>query len=553
MIIGIDMGGTHLDGVLLKEGKMVQTVKNPTIEGDLFGTVWQGLQQLMEGQNPADVARIQLSTTVSTNAIVEDAVPPVGVMVQAGPGMAPPFDDDFTFLEYLDGSMDHRGEAVQNLNDAQLADVAAAFKKAGLGNVAVVTKFSTRNPLFEKEIQRKLAGDFSHITMGHTLSGKLNFPRRVQTAYLNAAVHGTFNHFAKGIEQSLKREGVSAPVYVLKADGGTMTLAAAKEKPVETLLSGPAASFMGLTALVDTDEDAVLLDVGGTTTDIFFLVDGAPVFEPMGITVAGHPTLVRAIYSHSIGIGGDSHVRLQDGALKIGPQRLGRPVAFGGDALTPTDAMVALSLLEAPHHGAAEDAVTALADDMGTTPADAADRILDTVTDTIWQTVERLLQRLNNHPVYTVKELLQDRAVKPVAVYMVGGPAAVLAERLKQKITQRVHCPPHYAIANAVGAALAKPTFEINLVADTERQTLSVPEVALYETISPGCTLADAEEYARQLVKENTADDTAAVEITEASCFNRVQRFGGTHRNIRVKAQVKPGLTGTLRGDAVES
>ena len=73
MIIGIDMGGTHLDGVLLKEGKMVQTVKNPTIEGDLFGTVWQGLQQLMEGQNPADVARIQLSTTVSTNAIVEDA------------------------------------------------------------------------------------------------------------------------------------------------------------------------------------------------------------------------------------------------------------------------------------------------------------------------------------------------------------------------------------------------------------------------------------------------------------------------------------------------
>ena len=110
-------------------------------------------------------------------------------------------------------------------------------------------------------------------------------------------------------------------------------------------MSGPAASLMGMQALLHTDEDALLLDVGGTTTDIFFLADGVPLFEPLGIQIGSYKTLVRAIFSQSIGLGGDSFVRVEKGRLKIGPQRLGPPLAFGGENPTPTDAMVVLGYL----------------------------------------------------------------------------------------------------------------------------------------------------------------------------------------------------------------
>ena len=190
--------------------------------------------------------------------------------------------------------------------------------------------------------------------MGHSLSGKLNFPRRVFTSYLNSAVYDTFNGFSTSIRKSMKQEGIDAPLFILKADGGTINLATAEEKPVETILSGPAASFMGLNAMIKTYKDAILLDIGGTTTDIFFLADGVPLFEPLGIKIGDYKTLVRAIYSVSIGLGGDSSIEvedvhlkdgLEDIKLKIGPNRAGYPYALGGPKPTPTDAMIVLGLI----------------------------------------------------------------------------------------------------------------------------------------------------------------------------------------------------------------
>ncbi len=124
-----------------------------------------------------------------------------------------------------------------------------------------------------------------------------------------------------------------------------MSLEAAEEKPVETILSGPAASFMGINAMLDTDKDAILLDIGGTTTDIFFLANGVPLFEPLGIQIGEYKTLVRAIYSVSIGLGGDSSIEIVGGKIKIGPERKGRPYAYGGPVATPTDAMLVLGLI----------------------------------------------------------------------------------------------------------------------------------------------------------------------------------------------------------------
>ena len=210
---------------------------------------------------------------------MEDKITPVGMIIQPGPGL--PYENLACGREnaFISGYIDHRGNVVEKMDTAEIVAIGDRFVAAGIEACGVVTKFSTRNPQHETMIRDLLGDRFATITLGHTMSGKLNFPRRVYTAYLNSAVHSSFYNFATNIKKSLEEEGVAVPIYILKADGGTMSLEAAQEKPVETILSGPAASFMGIRALLPTDEDAVLLDIGGTTTDIFFLADGVP-FQP---------------------------------------------------------------------------------------------------------------------------------------------------------------------------------------------------------------------------------------------------------------------------------
>ena len=309
LIVGIDMGGTNIDGVIIEEGKIIGTIKKPTDKESLFETIYSTLKELLIGHDKSKIERINLSTTVSTNAIVEDKTIPVGMVIQSGPGMA--YDHLACGQEnvFISGYVDHRGSVVEELDRTENEDISKKFKQKGIKACGVVTKFSTRNPQHEIDIKNILESDFNPVTMGHIMSGKLNFPRRVYTSYLNSAVHSTFNDFATNIKKSIEEEGIDAPLFILKADGGTMTMAVAEEKPVETILSGPAASFMGISALLPTDKDVVLLDIGGTTTDIFFLADGLPLFEPQGIQIGQYKTLVRSIYSVSIGIGGDSRDR----------------------------------------------------------------------------------------------------------------------------------------------------------------------------------------------------------------------------------------------------
>ena len=132
-----------------------------------------------------------------------------------------------------------------------------------------------------------------------------------------------------------------------------MSLETGERYPVQTILSGPAASVMGGQAFLPTSKDAVFLDIGGTTTDISFLADGVPLFEPLGIKIGEFPTLVRAGYSVSIGIGGDSKVSVTEHGITVGPERQGLPRALGGSASTPTDAMITLGLMNIGDHSKA--------------------------------------------------------------------------------------------------------------------------------------------------------------------------------------------------------
>ena len=230
MIVGIDMGGTNIDGVIIEDGRIINTIKKPTDSTNLLGTIYFALKELLKDYDKSKIERINLSTTVSTNAIVENKTTPVGMIIQPGPGM--PYDslacgEENTFIS---GYVDHRGNVVEELNTSEIKDISKEFKKAGIEACGIVTKFSTRNPQQEINIKNIIDREFMQNTMGHTMSGKLNFPRRVYTTYLNTAVHNTFNDFAFSIKGSLEKEGISAPIFILKADGGTMTIDSAEDR-----------------------------------------------------------------------------------------------------------------------------------------------------------------------------------------------------------------------------------------------------------------------------------------------------------------------------------
>ncbi len=554
MIVGLDMGGTNIDAVIVEDGKILKTVKQPTERDNLFESIWGTLNVLLEDCDKSKIKRINLSTTVSTNAIVEDKVSPVGIIIQSGPGLNNKFlacGDENIFIS---GYVDHRGKVVRDIDSTEIKDAVKAFKEKGIQHCAVITKFSTRNPRHEIKIHNAIDKNFSHITMGHTLSGKLNFPRRVFTSYLNSAVYDTFKDFALYIKKSLEKEGMNTPVFILKADGGTMNLEASGEKPVETILSGPAASFMGINAMLGTDEDAVLLDVGGTTTDIFFLVDGVPLFKPLGIKIGPYNTLVRSIYSVSIGLGGDSSIDIEDGNIKIGPRREGVPYAFGGPKPTPTDAMIVLGDIKKGDKEKAHEAMKILGKQLNLSVEDTAKTVLETMASIIKDKVGELLQEINSKPVYTIKELLYGKKVEPNLINIIGGPAYILAPILKEKFGLPCYFPKSYDVANAIGAALAKTTTEITMVADTEQQILSVPELGIYEEISENYTLGNARKRAIELLKKSALslgaeEDTIETEIVEESSFNMVRGFYTGGKNIRIKAQIKPGLIQELRGE----
>ena len=186
MIVGLDMGGTHVDAAIIRDGEIVDTAKTPVDRSNLFESIWNTLEELLSGKDIARIKRINLSTTVCTNAIVENKTVPVGMVIESGPGLNPDFLKCGKANVFVSGYIDHRGREVQKINPDEMQEALKLFQRKGVQACAVISKFSVRNPLHEKEMASFFQKHFSPVTLGHTISGKLNFPRRVFTSYLNS-------------------------------------------------------------------------------------------------------------------------------------------------------------------------------------------------------------------------------------------------------------------------------------------------------------------------------------------------------------------------------
>jgi N-methylhydantoinase A len=491
---------------------------------------------------------VVLSTTLTTNAIVQKEMIPVGMVVSAGPGIDPEAYKTGDHYYCVNGSINHRGREKSPVNEMEIKDAAKKMSAAGIEYVGVVSKFSVRNPSHEILIKRILNRDFKRVFLGHHVSGNLNFPRRIATTHLNAAVYSIHKSFFEAVRQSLKEKGLTIPIQILKADGGTMSLDASMDFPGQTILSGPAASIMGAIPYAPENQDAIVLDIGGTTTDIAFLVNKAPLLEPVGIRTGQYKSLIRSLQTESQGIGGDSCVSVKDNQLIIGPGRKGPAMAFGGFSPTPTDALVVLGLIDQGDKENAKKGIHSIAKALHLTDVEAAEKIFKTCCTIILKKTFEMIDRLNSKPVYTVHEFLEGYTISPRKILLLGGPAPYFAKKIQDMYQIKTVLVPEFSVANAIGAALARTTCEVSLNADTEQGIVTAHEEDFAEPISKSFSKEDLLDTAETLLKEKAIsvgadqEDLDDIEVVELQTFNIVRNFSPRGKIYRTKVQLKPGL-----------
>lgn len=337
--LGIDTGGTFTDAVLLDDAahRILARAKALTTRPDLSGGIAGAVDAVLAAAPdvaPGDIALVGLSSTLATNALVEGqggraALVAIGLGAPelARAGLAEALGTDP--LIALAGGHDHAGSEAAPLDLAALAAGLAALPP-GISAVAVAASFATRNPAHEIAARAAIrAATGLPVTCSHELSAGLGAPKRALTALLNARLVGLIDRLVAACEGHLAARGIRAPLMAVRGDGALVSAALVRERPVETILSGPAASVAGARWLTGLDR-AIVSDIGGTTTDVCLLEGGRPRLDPEGAQVGGWRTMVQAVAMRTTGLGGDSEVHVEAGlagGLRLGPRRV-RPIAL---------------------------------------------------------------------------------------------------------------------------------------------------------------------------------------------------------------------------------
>ena len=570
MILGIDVGGTHTDGVLVDKEisgtelqyKIESTKKVVTDHNNLKNSVLKIIDKLTGNINNNNVERVVLSTTLVTNVIYEDKYDPVGLILIPGPGLNPEY---FKYGEenyIIDGYIDHRGNEVKSISRKEVIKALEKLKEKDINKIAVIGKFSVRNPTHENKIKEIIKDEnynFKTVTLGHKLSGNLNFHRRIITAYYNSAVSTVHQNFINSIKKSLQERNIDAELYLLKSDGGTIALDKSRNIPIKTVNSGPAASIMGTMALKDNDNTGVAIDIGGTTTDIGLFINGEPAFMPKGIKINGFPTLIRGLYSVSIPVGGDSEVNINNGEINIGPQRKGPAAALGGPVPTPTDALLILGQIKKDKNhtvdfdiGKAESAFLSLKENTDYKKYNLkkfAEVVIEKTTKMIKKTIINILEKMKNKPVYTISELLEKPEIEPEFLIGIGGPASSIVGIIAEKLNYSPEIPVHSKVANALGVAFSHPTLETTVRADTARGKLNIVEAGIHRNIKDDYfDINKAEELAKEWTIKRFGNEEYPLEIISRESFNVIRNFRTLGKIMEIKVQIKPGLIADFRG-----
>lgn len=587
MLLGLDVGGTFTDAVIIDGHRVVSSAKRRTTKDNLMQGIGEALDAVLASCDTSNIEQVTLSTTVVTNTIVEEKEQVIDLYVVTGPGRN--VDDIFPVSPiYLQGYTDHRGIVVERTATDAVRDIAHMVQeRSGTDLAAVSAKFGVRNPQEELSITEALQDMYNTISNGSLLSGSLNFPRRTISAYFNSAVTPVFTVFKKNVEDALSARNIKAPLHILKADGGSLPMEHMVSRPVETAFTGPAATVLGLAALgAIGSKHTVALDIGGTTTDISLWKDGKPLMTKNGVSIREYPSAVRSFAVTSVGIGGESVVRIVDGEITVGPERVGPSAALGGNEPTLGDALIVLGyasygdtklatqslqrladVLQANgKHGEWENTFgnyseNTFGDDSDNTfedhnsekqcthnmsALDVAQLIVEKALETIQHGIDEVVQAENKRPVYVVADIVNPDVFAAAQIVVVGGTAPSLGPSIGEYLNLPVTIPENAAVANAIGAALALSTIELTVHVDTKRRLLVIPELGIRQQT---CTLKRAEqvvERAKEALAEEALrlglDKTQEVEVISIEDFPVVEGWQSMERLITVKVQLEAGV-----------
>ena len=555
MLLGIDVGGTFTDAVVLNNkasGDVAQVLaqaKVPTTHEDVLQCLLAALDAVLIENVAAQLERVVISSTIVTNALTEHKLDPVFLAVITGPGMNIKGHVPVTPY-YLSGYVDHRGKVTAQIDWTKHRDL---LNKKGKGVCAVSGKFAVRDPRLEFQAEHELTKcGYKKVFLGSELSGELNFVRRTNSAYFAAQVYTLFQSFSQRITRALAERGIKAPVHILKADGGTLPLEVASEQPVEAVFTGPAASVLGIEALAAPLVNSISLDVGGTTTDIAFWEQGLPLMAKRGAVINGYPTAVRSFHMRSIGIGGDSRIhKLNDDSYQVGPEREGPAAAVGGSAATLSDALIVAGYVSFGDAARSTAAIAAL----GGEPMLEAKKIIASACNTIQATIKEMLTEWAKQPVYTVDDVIKGTEFVPAQLIGVGGGAPGLIKALGEVMHLPVDIPLGAMVANAVGAAVARPTLSAGLRADTTDNYYIIPESGRRERLPHRFNKAVAKELLTSWLREQTATwqlPDQETELISYEHFNTVHGYYDTGDIYSLRMQLKPGILHKVVGKEVD-
>ena len=587
MLLGLDVGGTFTDAVIIEGHRVVASAKRRTTKDNLMQGIGEALDAVLDSCDTSNIEQVTLSTTVVTNTIVEEKEQVVDLYIVTGPGRN--VDDIFPVSPiYLQGYTDHRGIVVERTSTDRVRDIAHMVQeRSGTDLAAVSAKFGVRNPQEELSITEVLQETYNTISNGSLLSGSLNFPRRTISAYFNSAVTPVFTVFKKNVEDALSARNIKAPLHILKADGGSLPMEHMVSRPVETAFTGPAATVLGLSALgAIGNAHTVALDIGGTTTDISLWKQGKPLMTKNGVSIREYPSAVRSFAVTSVGIGGESAVRIVDGEITVGPERVGPSAALGGSEPTLGDALIVLghasygkaelatqSLQQLAYvlqangkHGEWENTFGNYRENTfgnysentfedhnsekqcihNMSALDVAQLIVEKALETIQHGIDEVVQSENKRPVYVVADIVNPDVFAAAQIVVVGGTAPSLGPSIGQYLNLPVIIPENAAVANAIGAALALSTIELTVHVDTKRRLLVIPELGIKQQT---CTLKRAEqvvERAKEVLAEQALrlglDKTQEVEVISIEDFPVVEGWQSMERLITVKVQLEAGV-----------
>jgi N-methylhydantoinase A/oxoprolinase/acetone carboxylase beta subunit len=551
--VGIDVGGTYTDAVFVQDGHIQHTAKVPTRSENIVETLMDAFDTLRIVDEKS-INQIVVSTTLVTNAILQDRIPPVELLLFSGNGMrvdALPWP--VGYREFF-GEIDFRGREIEPPDQREWEKV---LQTTGLrenpAHVAIVGKFSHRNSLHEEQLAAYLRHHNSslHIAMGHEW-GQANFYRRSLTTYLNLGVSDLYHQFALDLQSAVTTRKIKAPISILKADGGILPLA--KIRPIDSIYSGPAASVLAALTQNEPAASSIIVDIGGTTTDIGLILSGVPLLSSKGARIGAFSTLVRTLAVRSIPVGGDSVIRTTDQGFSLESYRLGPAYCLGGNVPTPTDAMRYLGLIDYGDEQRAEEGLASLLPQDQRTPKllhELATAVIDEVVDRVVEAVDSLKREWQAEPAYKVWEVLHPHESQAFHTLVSGGGARGIAAALGKRLRTPVQLGFLAEISNALGAAMARATFDCTLHLDTYMKQYRVEETGEQGKWTGSLRpYLEVEGFLDALAQQQAARYEIEIQDVEKDPFDFfpiVQGYKTVGQIVRGAFHQRPGVIGRVR------